>query len=138
MAKLKILTNSSRPKIRTALHQRLSWSRACIAHLIHLSWRNETLLYLSTNDFVQLHVYNHTKTNCNYGNRGVTSFCNYLTFGLSTPIPKLIVIKVSPVPQTVVIGKKSIWVTNKIRLQWITKKNLFLIHETQNKFDQKC
>jgi hypothetical protein len=27
-----------------------------------------------------------------------------------------------PVPQTVVIGKKSIWVTNKIKLQWITKK----------------
>ena len=30
-----------------------------------------------------------------------------------------------PVPQTVVIGKKSIWVTNKIMLQWITKKNCF-------------
>ena len=30
-----------------------------------------------------------------------------------------------PVPQTVVIGKKSIWVTNKIMLQWITKKKLF-------------
>jgi hypothetical protein len=42
-----------------------------------------------------------------------------------------------PVPQTVVIGKKSIWVTNKIMLQWITKKN-FLIHETQKKIDQKC
>ena len=37
-----------------------------------------------------------------------------------------------PVPQTVVIGKKSIWVTNKIKLQWITKKKI-LIHETQNK-----
>jgi hypothetical protein len=32
---------------------------------------------------------------------------------------------VSPVPQTVVIGKKSIWVTNKIKLQWITKKPVF-------------
>ena len=42
-----------------------------------------------------------------------------------------------PVPQTVVIGKKSIWVTNKIKLQSI-KKKMFLIHETQNKFDQKC
>jgi hypothetical protein len=30
-----------------------------------------------------------------------------------------------PVPQTVVIGKKSIWVTNKIKLQWITKKTCF-------------
>ena len=28
---------------------------------------------------------------------------------------------ISPVPQTVVIGKKSIWATNKINLQWITK-----------------
>jgi hypothetical protein len=36
-------------------------------------------------------------------------------------------------PQTVAIGKKSIWVTNKIKLQRITKKNLFLIHETQIK-----
>jgi hypothetical protein len=30
-----------------------------------------------------------------------------------------------PIPQTVVIGKKSIWVTNKINLQWITKKPCF-------------
>ena len=30
-----------------------------------------------------------------------------------------------PVPQTVVIGKKSIWVTNKIKLQRITKKTCF-------------
>ena len=30
-----------------------------------------------------------------------------------------------PIPQTVVIGKKSIWVTNKIKLQWITKKIVF-------------
>jgi hypothetical protein len=43
----------------------------------------------------------------------------------------------SPVPQTVVKGKKSILVTNKIKIEWKTKKN-FLIHETQKKIDKKC
>jgi hypothetical protein len=41
-----------------------------------------------------------------------------------------------PVPQTVVIGKKSIWVTNKIKLQFPEKVFITnpLILEEQNSF----